>query len=70
MLDWEVPVSVVVINDLANVSFNLWGTEFKGGFHLLKDEWVDSKDFPHYITDSQSVWQWIAMQLHGKLCLH
>lgn len=68
MLDWDVSVSVIIDNDLANVSFELWETQFKGGFYWLEDdEWSDGEDCPHYITDSESVWQWIAMQLYDKL---
>ena len=34
MLDWDVPVSVNVADDYADVSFPLWGTKFEGCFHL------------------------------------
>lgn len=67
MLDWDVPVSVKVEDDYAEVSFTLWRTKFEGSFWLEKDQWSDGEDCPHHITDHTAVWQWIAMQLHNKL---
>ena len=67
MLDWDVPVSVTIEDDTANVSFELWRTKFEGGFCLEKGRWSNGEDCPHYITNSESVWQWIAMKLHDKL---
>lgn len=68
MLGWDVPVSVTIEDNTANVTFELWGTKFEGSFeHMEDNEWSDGNDCPHYIKDSESVWQWIAMQLHDKL---
>lgn len=67
MLDWDVPVSVTVDDDAANVSFELWRTKIEGCLYLNEVVWTDGEDCPHLITDSESVWQWIAMQLHDKL---
>lgn len=67
MLDWDVPVSVTIEDDTANVSFELWLTKFEGSFYHEKGKWANSHDCPHYITNGESVWQWIAMQLHEKL---
>ena len=67
MLDWDVPVSVNVADDYADVSFTLWGTKLEGCFYLDKGKWSNNHDCPHYITNRESVWQWIAMQLHDKL---
>ena len=65
MLDWDVPVSITIEDDTANVSFKLWRTKFEGNFnHVENDKWSDGNDCPHYIENSESVWQWIAMQLH------
>jgi len=67
MLNWDVPVSITIEDDAANVSFELWTTKFEGSFYLEKGQWTNGHDYPHYITDSMSVWQWIVMQLHKKL---
>jgi hypothetical protein len=68
MLDWDVPVSVTIEDDCASVCFTLWGTKLEGSFeHLEDDEWSDGNDCPHYIKNTESVWQWIAMKLHDKL---
>lgn len=69
MLGWDVPVSVTIEDDAANVAFELWGTKFEGSFYLTPtgDEWKTSDDCPHYITNGESAWQWIAMKLHDKL---
>jgi hypothetical protein len=64
---WDVPVSVTIEDDAANVTFELWLTKFEGTFYPKGDEWKTSDDCPHYITNGESVWQWIAMQLHDKL---
>ncbi len=67
MLDWDVPVSVTIEDDYAIVRFTLWGTKLEGWFNLEKGQWSDGNDCPHYITNSESVWQWIAMDLHNQL---
>jgi hypothetical protein len=67
MLNWDVPVSLTIEDDAANVSFELWQTKFEGGFYLEKGQWSNGHDCPYFITDSESVWQWIAMHLHDKL---
>ena len=67
MLDWDVAVSVTLDDDTANVSFELWLTKIEGSFYLEKGQWTNDHDCPHYITNKESVWQWIAMQLHYKL---
>ncbi len=61
MLNWDVPVSVTIVR------FTLWGTKLDGWFNLKKGQWSDGNDCPHYITNSESVWQWIAMELHNQL---
>jgi hypothetical protein len=67
MLNWDVLVSITAEDDTASVSFELWTTKFEGSFYLEKGQWTNGHDCPHFITDSESVWQWIAMQLHNKL---
>jgi len=69
MLDWDVPVSVVfdAEDKTADVSFDLWGTKFKGTFALVGREWQTLGDCPHVISDRLAAWQWIAMKLHEKL---
>lgn len=68
MLDWDVAVSVTIFDeDYADVSFKLWGTDIEGCFRLEKNKWVVGHDCPHYITNSTTAWQWIAMKLHEKL---
>lgn len=64
LLDWDVPVSVTIEHDHAIVRFTLWGTELEGWFSLDHGKWQYNPDCPHYITNSLSAWQWIAMELH------
>ncbi len=67
MLDWDVPVSVTIDDDTANVTFELWMTKFEGSFFPHHGKWANNHDCPHFITSRESVWQWIAMKLHDKL---
>lgn len=67
MLDWDVSVSVKVMDVIVYVSFDLWQTRLEGSFYLSDNQWAENFDCPHYITNRESVWQWIAMQLHAKL---
>lgn len=67
MIDWDVPVSVKVIEGCAEVSFKLWGAKFEGEFYFNSGTWDDGCDCPHQITNYESVWQWIAMKFHDKL---
>lgn len=67
VIDWDVPVSVTIEHDCVNVAFELWGTKFEGDFYLAGEKWSNNHDYPHYTTNGESVWQWIAMQLHDKL---
>lgn len=67
MLDWDVSVSIQVIDETwVDLAFILWGTSIEGSFYLDGDQWSD-EDCPHYITNSTTAWQWIAMKLHNKL---
>lgn len=64
MSDWDVTVSTSATDDqYASVEFTLWGRQFAGEFSRSPKGWDNGEDCPHYITDSESVWQWIAMQL-------
>ncbi len=64
MSDWDVDVSVAEnADEYASVEFALCGRQFAGEFSLSPSGWENGEDCPHYITDSESVWQWIAMQL-------
>lgn len=67
MMDWDVPVSVKIIDDMAKVSFELWRTQFQGSFYVVGEQWQTADDCPHSITNGESVWQWISMQLYDKL---
>jgi hypothetical protein len=67
MLNWDVPVSAKVSGDEIDISFELWRVKFEGSFSLEKGQWNNGYDCPHYITDHESVWQWIAMHLYDKL---
>lgn len=68
LMGWDVPVSAKTVDtDTIDISFELWLTKFEGCFSIHSGEWSDGEDCPHYITNGESVWQWIAMQLHNKL---
>lgn len=67
MIGWDVTVSVTIEHDYANVTFELWKTKFEGAFYLVGEGWITDFDCPHYIINSETVWQWISMQLHDKL---
>jgi hypothetical protein len=67
LLDWGVQVSVKIEDDAANVSFELWSTKFEASLFLHDGRWTNDYDCPHFVEDSESVWQWIAMHLHDKL---
>lgn len=67
MLDWDVPISVVLEDDYANVSFELWGKSLSGTFDLENGIWQTLGDCPHSIDSLTSVWQWIAMQFHKQI---
>lgn len=68
MLNWDVPVSITVADEeMVYVTFELWKVKYDGSFYLSDGQWTNDFDCPHYITNGESVWQWIAMQLHDKL---
>ncbi len=67
MLDWDVPVSANFTDDEIDITFELWSTKFEGSFYCSDGKWTNGHDCPHFITNRESVWQWIAMQLHDKL---
>jgi len=68
MMDWDVnPIVSRADEDTACISFELWGTLFEGDFIMSHGHIVTPDDCPHRIDNHESVWQWIAMQLHDKL---
>lgn len=68
LLDWDVPVSVQVVDENSvEVKFTLWGTFISGDFYLEKGQWSDGNDCPHFLDGETTVWQWIAMKLHEKI---
>lgn len=47
MMDWDVPVSVKIDDDYAEVSFELWRTKFEASFCLHNDTWQTLDDCAH-----------------------